>query len=219
MNNLAPALLAGFCFVSVAAAAEKPLATIPVKDSTKAEALTRDTALPYSYAELAYTMTKFDDISVDGDTLALNGSYLFMPNIFAVGSYTSGSLDTSPSLDITTLQLGAGYRYPLSMTTDVAASLEFVQAKAEAGSASDDDSGYQLTVGVRGLFMDKIEGAGGLMYTDVGDDAATTLNLSALYNLSQWVPQLQAGVDLALGDEPVTAESAKSYGLKVRYSF
>lgn len=219
MKKIIPALLAGLCLVPAANAAEK-VSTIPVKDGTTAETLSRGVPVPYTYAELGYVMTDFDDVDADGDTLSLGGSFLFMPNIFAVGSYSSGSIDVGAAdLDVTSFQLGAGYRHALSISIDLVATLEFVQVELESGPASDDDSGYQLAVGVRGALMDKIEGAGGVTYTDVLDDASTTLNLSALYDLSQFVPKLQAGIDLALGDDTLIPEDAKSYGVKVRYSF
>lgn len=217
MKKIAPALLAGLCLVPAANAAEK-VATIPVKDGATAETLSRGVPVPYTYAELGYLMSSLDDADADLDTISLGGSFLFMPSIFALGSYNSGSLDVGGAdFDITSLQLGGGYRHALSTSIDLVASLEFVQAEIKDTPA--DDSGYQLSVGVRGLLMDKIEGAAGISHTDVFDEASTTLNLSALYDLSQFVPKLQAGIDLALGDDAIIPESAKGYGVKVRYSF
>lgn len=167
----------------------------------------------YNFVELGYQKIDFDEdplpgISVDGDGYGIAGSFEVAESWFVGVGYAQADFDFG--IDFNTLSLGLGWHTAMSDRADFFAVVSYEQAEAEAsGFGSVDDSGYGLTIGIRGMVSDSVELAGSLGYVDFGDGGdGTAVGLGALYNFTE---NFAAGVQ-ANFDEDVTA-----YGLGVRF--
>src|SRR5262245_40011437 len=81
---------------------------------------TQSQPFSYTYAEIAYDETDFDlggGGDIDGDGLTLSGSYALNDDWHIYGSY--GMADLDAGIDVDTLSIGAGYRYPLNDEVDI----------------------------------------------------------------------------------------------------
>jgi opacity protein-like surface antigen len=157
----------------------------------------------------------------EGDGFGIGGSVAVTDLVHVFASYGDSDLDVdvlgiNVDLGYTVLTAGAGLNYAVSETVDLVGQLEFVDVELEAdvpgfGSASEDESGYGLSGGARGMITERFELNGGIRYVDLGDDADdTTFSLGAVYDFTDVVA---AQVGLAFGDD------VTSYGAGVRFYF
>ncbi len=137
----------------------------------------------YNYLSLGYGSTDFDGIG-DGDGFTLGGSYAFNGKYHAFARYESTELTSA--VDATRWQMGVGYNKWLTDKVDLVARLSYEYVEFDNGIlASNDDTGYGLSVGVRYKSSDKLELSAAIKrtdYSDFGDD--TSLEVGALYKLN-----------------------------------
>lgn len=155
----------------------------------------------YSYVELGYVKSELDDFDVDGDGFGLRGSYEFTQNIHAFAAYSDQEFDFD--VNATTLELGAGYAWPLNSNMDLIGTVSYVQAEIDVpGLGSVDDDGLGIGAGVRARVIEVLELTGGLRYVsfdEAGGD--TSLTAGARYFFTK---MFSAGVDLAFDDDGTT---------------
>lgn len=201
--------------VAGGAQAQGTVGTIPVQEEP-APAEAGGAGLPYSFVAGRFLHTEYDDSDTGQNGLGIEGSFLLTPNVYLVGALVGSQTDEitffsgQDRLQTRQLELGAGYRQPLSSSADAIASARVVQQEIELGSARDDDTGYQVAAGLRARVAPRAEVRGEISHLDVFDLAETTLNVSGLYDFTG---RFSGGLDAILGDD------SKSYGLTVRYGF
>jgi hypothetical protein len=167
--------------------------------------------MDYSYAELGYVDTELDGdgFDADGDGFGLRGSLAVNETFFVFAGYQS--LDFDFDVDLSTLEVGGGARWPLSSNVDVIGRLGIVKAEADFGPFEADDDGFLLGGRVRGVVAPKFELEGGFDYRDLddaGDD--TTIVFEGRYFFT---PQWAGGLGVSIGDD------VTSLGLNVRMTF
>jgi hypothetical protein len=167
--------------------------------------------MDYTYAELGYVDTELDGdgFDVDGDGFGLRGSLAINQTFFVFAGYES--LDFDFDVDLSTLEVGGGARWPLSDKVDLVGRLGIVKAEADFGDFDADDDGFLLGGRVRGTVAPKFELEGGFDYRDLddaGDD--TTIVLAGRYF---FIENVAGGVSVSIGDD------VTSLGLNVRMTF
>lgn len=173
-----------------------------------APALAQAAAEPrYTYAEIGYVNADYDDIDVDGDGLALGGSYALHRNVHLLAEYQD--IDLDGNADASALSLGAGVNFPLRKGMDFIGRLRWIDAEVDVGPYSDDEDGYSLEAGLRTMINPQLELDGSLKYTDIEDDD-TSFVLGALY---EFTPVFALGGDIELSDDYT------AFFLKVRAYF
>jgi hypothetical protein len=213
--------VAAICVMSLPAAAlaegkDAKLGSIPVRDSAAMEDLSRLPEFPYTYAGLRYQhLQDKDDNASNG--FVVEGSYLIESSLFAIGAFSSsegeemtlGSDTDSPTLSLASL--GMGYRHDLTTNFDLVATVQAVQTQAKAFGSTDEESGYQVAGGVRGiLFLKDLEGRADISWLALGDDGEAYLTVAGLYRV--W-SQLSAGLQAA------TSTDTQIYGVTTRWAF
>ncbi len=167
--------------------------------------------MDYTYAELGYIDTEFDGdgFDADGDGFGLRGSLAINETFFVFAGYES--LDFDFDVDLSTLEVGGGARWPLSDKVDLVGRLGIVKAEADVGPFDADDDGFLLGARVRGVVAPKFELEGGFDYRDLddaGDD--TTIELAGRYF---FIENIAGGLSVSIGDD------VTSLGLNVRMTF
>ena len=135
----------------------------------------------YNYIEGRYILDAEADNNVDGDGFQLGGSFRIANDFYLIGSYQSLDLDFNNDID--TLKVGAGYILPIHDKWDANFSLSLVNSDTN----NNDDSGFAVSAGVRGMLTPKIEGRASVNYIDVNNsDTYITLggDYFVLRNLS-----------------------------------
>ena len=166
----------------------------------------------YTYAELAYDESDFDlggGGDIDGDGLTLSGSYALNDDWHIYGSYGAADLDFG--IDIDTLAIGAGYRYPLQDDVDIYGRVLYISSDVDApgpGGGLDED-GLGLQVRIRYRVTDEFEVEGGIQHVDVFD-SDTSLQAMARYHFNR---NFSAGIGLTFAGDTDT------FGINARYSF
>jgi predicted porin len=165
----------------------------------------------YTYGELRYIFDADID-GEDGDGFRFGGSFRLTQDIYLFGSYDDTEFDDSDA-DVTMLKLGAGYIYPIDPTWDANFALAFARGEAETPRGDDDDSGIELTAGVRGKFKPEIEVRAELNYTtvEVDDDSYAYITLGGDY---YFTPNISAGLELDLGGDYETMSIGARYHFK-----
>ncbi len=165
----------------------------------------------YSYVELAYDETDFDlggGGEIDGDGLTLSASWEINDDWHVYGSYATADLDFG--IDLDTLAIGGGYRYPLRDDVDLYGRVLYISTDADQppGPGADED-GLGLQVRLRYRVSDEFEVEGGIQHTDVFD-SDTSLQAFARYHFTR---NFSAGLGLTF------AGDTDSFGINARYSF
>lgn len=151
--------------------------------------------LDYSYAELRIVDTEVG--SADGDGLRLNGSYEITREWLLVGGYTTLDFDGA---DLDTFEIGAGYVYPFQDNWDLVSYAKIVHADVDSGGFSDDETGFSLAGGFRGLFTPQFEGRATINYIDL-DDSDTFFEIGGDYYFNS---VFSAGATLEFGGDADT---------------
>ena len=168
----------------------------------------KQTDLSYSYAELRFVDVDFRG----GDGLRLHGSYELENNWLIVGGLTT--LDFANNVDITILELGAGYIWKYSDEFDLTTSLRIVRSDIDAAGVSTNDTGFALSAGVRGLLAPAFEIRGSVNHINSVnqinlDNSDTYLELAGNYYFTE---QFSAGVTLEFaGDTDAFTIGARWY--------
>jgi hypothetical protein len=166
-------------------------------------------AIDYSFVEGRFLLDAEldgDGFEDDGDGFRFAGSYLVTPEIYVFGKYDDVELDDS-EVDLSFLRIGAGYIYPLDATWDANVSLAYASVEADGPGGDEDDSGFELSGGVRGLVKPEIEVRAALNYLDI-DDSDTYFTLGADY---YFMPNVSAGIELDMGGDYETMSIGAKY--------
>jgi hypothetical protein len=182
--------------------------TIPVQDAPDAAVDSAVPAYPYNYAALRFMRIDYDESEADG--FGLEGSYLLMPNVFAIAAYAGASSDDAASTESSQFQVGAGIRAPATQSLDFNATIRMVTTDSESATDTGLDLGYRFDAGVRGRLASRLEGNAALSYVEGQQHHHGFFVGSALYEL---MPQL------SLGAEVIAGNSSTSYGVLGRWAF
>lgn len=177
--------------------------------------------LSYSYVEAGYAKASFDDTDVDADGFGVEGSFLLAPSVFAVAGYTQAESDeftvgaTTGSIEVNGGSIGLGFRNAISADADFVATANFLFADVTgdggfAGVLDDDDTGYLIDIGVRGLVAPQFELAGGVSYGYIFDDGETSFGIDALFHVT---PQFS----LIIGGETSSDARVLSAGARLNF--
>ena len=164
----------------------------------------------YSYVELGYDESDFDlgGGEIDGDGLTLSASWALTDDWHVYGSYAPADLDFG--IDLDTLAIGAGYRYPLQDDVDIYGRVLYISSDVDVPGPGDaDEDGLGLQVRIRYRVSDEFEVEGGIQHTDVFD-SDTSLQAMARYHFTE---NFSAGIGLTF------AGDTDSFGINARYSF
>jgi len=157
-------------------------------------------ALDYNYAELRFV----DVDTAGGDGFRLNGSFELQNNWLVVGGLTS--LDFNNNVDATIFEIGGGYVYNYAPDWDLVGTLRFVSADYDFGNGSDDDNGFALSAGTRGLLTPQFEIRGSVNHINL-DNSDTYLELAGDYYFTE---RFSAGISLEFaGDTDVFTLGAR----------
>ncbi len=165
----------------------------------------------YTYGEFRYIFDgEIADYDLDG--FRFGGSFRLTQDIYLFGSYDDAEADDI-DVDVSVLKFGAGYIYPIDPTWDANFSLAFSRAESDGRNADDDESGIELTAGVRGKVKPEIEVRAELNYTtvEVDDDSYAYLTLGGDY---YFTPNISAGLELDLGGDYETMTIGARYNFK-----
>ncbi len=160
-----------------------------------------DDHLSYTFLEVSYQYADLDDLDVDGNGYAVEGSVGIGDHFFVAASYSD--LDFDRGVDTESYAIGVGVHFPLSDATDVVIDLAYLDAEASVSgsSVSVSDDGYGIGVGVRGRTYENWEVEAGVQYTNF-DESDISGHLAARYFFT---PQFSVGADLTIVDEAYTA--------------
>jgi hypothetical protein len=168
-------------------------------------------AFNYSYAELAYDESDFDlggGGDIDGDGFTLSGSFELNEDWHIYGSY--GMADLDAGIDVDTLSIGAGYRYPLQDDVDIYGRVLYITSDVDfTGPGDGDEDGLGLQVRIRYRVSNEFEVEGGIQHVDVFD-SDTSLQAMARYHFN---PSFSVGIGLTFAGDTDT------FGVNARYSF
>jgi hypothetical protein len=162
----------------------------------------------YNFVEARY-LVDAELGSVDGDGYRFDGSYQFTPSVYGVAEYDTVDLDNY-NADLDVFKLGAGFIAALNPGWDLNVSLAYVDAEASAGRLNYDDSGFEISTGVRAMVVPEIELRANLNYIDIEDDD-TYFTIGGDYF---FLPNLSAGVEIDLG-----ADDYETLSIGAKYSF
>lgn len=163
----------------------------------------------YSYLEAGYATTDIDGGEGGGnaDELSIGASAAFGESLFGFGHISTWDY---AGFKATYLALGVGFHAGISDSVDFVTGLSLEMADPEGGGS---ETGYGLSVGLRGMATENLELNGEVQYTDFGSGAnGTTFTVGGRYNFSE---MFAAGLHVSVDDE---GEST-TFGLSLRYSF
>jgi len=167
----------------------------------------------YNYVELGYAA--INDSEIEGGVI-VSGSYDIKENINIVGDVFVSTSSDSGNVDVDSYRLGVGYHMPLSNQTDVLAEAGLFNASAEASGGgitiNRDDSGYQLSAGVRHKLAENIELQGRVNYKNSDDISERNYIAGARYYFN---PTLSAGAEFNTGAD----DGSESITTSLRWNF
>ncbi len=169
----------------------------------------------YNYVELGYAAVT--DFEINGGVI-VSGSYDIQENINIIGDIfvSTGSDTDNVDVDLDSYRLGVGYHMPISGKTDVLAEVGLFNVSAKANSRgitiNRDDSGYQLSAGVRHKLAEKIELQGRINYRNSDDLSDRNYQLGARYSFN---PAISVGADFNTGAE----DGSESLTTSIRWNF
>jgi hypothetical protein len=189
------------------AAEAEQLETIPVD---QAEAAPTDGAAryPYTFAAARLRHTELDQGGTDG--IGIAGSYLLLPNVYAVAAITKFEADDANSTTSTLFELGGGYRQEIMAGMDLNATVRVLQDDIKSEPQSEVVMGLQADVGVRKQLLPQLEGNLALAYVERSRLARGFLSGSALY---AFTPSLSVGAEI------IASSNSTAYGVLGRWAF
>jgi hypothetical protein len=160
---------------------------------------------------LVYTSVDIDDTDYEPSGFTLSGSHLVSDDVYVYGTYLSvEDYIFSTDLEITTLNLGLGYRYALNATTDVFGQISYLNAEAKADGLSEDENGYSLAIGIKSMLTDNVEGIIGASRDSLDGESETSLSLGLSYFVNE---------KFSIGAGYTFADDAKILNVGVKFHF
>lgn len=145
----------------------------------------------YNYIEGRYILDAEVGPIDDGDGFRFEGSYRVNNEIFVFGNLESVEFDFGIDLDL--LEVGAGYIYPLQNGWDFNATVSLLNADVE----NEDEDGFALSAGTRGMLNAQIQLRGEVTYADL-EDSDTYITIGADYFFDA---RLSAGVEMDMAGD------------------
>lgn len=143
----------------------------------------------YSFVELGFgrSETEIDGASfdIDGNQRSISGNFELNETFFVGAGYSFTDFDFD--IDGTTLGFNIGAHTSASDTTDLFATVRFIDAEIEDNvtNLSEDDTGYGFSVGVRHALNSQIELNVGAVSSDLFDETDTALQFGGVANLTE----------------------------------
>ena len=167
----------------------------------------------YNFVTGSWQRVDLDDgglgLDIDGDGIAIGGSYEFAPNWH--GSLAYGTLDFGSGVDLNVLTAAFGYHTDISNITSFYTEALLLRAEVDTPFGSVDDDGYGLAIGVRSNIQRNIELEGRLEYTDSDDsDGGIGVGAAGWYLFDN---------DFAVGLSASFDDDVTGFGIGVRYTF
>ena len=175
-----------------------------------AASLARADGLDYNFIDIGWVSTDIDTGftgDVDGDGLVIEGSLAVADRVHIFGGL--GFQDFDFGVDLNTQRFGVGYNTPFTDTIDFVASGEIVRVDVETRFGDDDDTGYGIHIGMRGLATEQLEFSGFLDFVDVNESDFGVSFAGIYYPAPQW----GIGASLSFADDTT------SYGIGARFYF
>lgn len=151
----------------------------------------------YSYLELGWMQSEFDDVDVDGDGFGLRGSMEFTSALHGFVSYSDQSYDFD--IDGEFIEIGLGYAWSMTPNVDIVGRIAYLDTSFDIpgfGEVSDD--GFALGGYLRGKPMQSLELTGGIDLVDYSDGGSDEqFNVGARYFFTK---QFAAGLDVQFND-------------------
>jgi hypothetical protein len=163
--------------------------------------------MSYNLMEFGYAYTDIKNTSAHGDTFSLGGSFAMGESLFGFGSVSTADMGGS-----TTKGLGAGFGFhaPVSSAVDFVGKLSFELTDTENSSS---ETGFGVSVGLRGKASDTLELSGGVGYADFGGgNDGVVFTVGSRYYFTE---AFAAGLDFGMDDEG----DSKAIGISFRYNF
>ena len=166
--------------------------------------------LSYNYLDGSYQRVDVDSPNIDGDGFTIGGSVELGDNMHFFADY--GSTDFDFGIDINELAVGVGFHTDLTPTIDFVANIAYLRLDADAsGFSLADEDGFGAEIGVRAMASDRLELAGFIQYSDLGDGGDdTSLRGEAWYSFAE---------NFALGLNVGVADDVLRYGIGARFYF
>lgn len=180
-----------------------PLATIAGGLAATGLSMTAAAASPsYDFVEARYLDTEIDagPTDVDGDGFSIAGSLELDDSWHLFAGYQD--LDFDFGVEFSGFRIGGGYAAPLNDTADVVARVSYIDGEIEAFGFDQDDSGFGVSLGVRGFFTPQAEARAFVNYTDLDESGSNTaLSIAGDYYVT---PQFAVGPGVEFDDDATT---------------
>ena len=165
--------------------------------------------LDYNFIDIGWISTDVDvgPGDVDGDGFTIEGSLALADRVHVIGGLAFQEFDLG--IDINSQRIGIGFNTPLTETVDFVASGELIRVDIETNFGDDDDTGYGINIGVRGLASEQLEFSGIASFVDVTESDFGISFAGIYYPAPQW----GIGASVSLSDD------STSYGLGARFYF
>ena len=144
----------------------------------------------YSYVQADYLKFVPDEGDIEGDGFGVRLSHLLNESVFLLAGYEAletDDVDTgfgTGAFELSQLTAGLGVRGRIGRNSDVVASAALMKAEIEGNGffagLEDDDTGFELRLGVRGMASPTLELGLGAVHVDVFEDDTNSAVLDAV---------------------------------------
>lgn len=133
-----------------------------------------------------------DSLKIDDTGFGVSGTVRLPRNFYLAGSYETVDIE---GVDFTNYALGLGAFFEVAEGVDLFTELAHVNEEVEVLGFSEDDNGYAITLGARGLWTPRFEAEARYRYTDMGGDwdPISSVMISGMYKVTD-----QFGIGLSL---------------------
>lgn len=172
-----------------------------------ADAISKE--IGYDYVQGTYNSITDDSLGVDidGSGFSVSGSFSLSPNIALTALFGSTNYDRIAGLDIDANEFNFGITAHTSVApnTDIFGTFAIVNGEVEVSdgydSASDDDSGNSITVGLRHMVTDSLEISAGLSRLAIFDETSNAAGFGVRFYAGE---KVSFGVGYSSGDDVET---------------
>lgn len=151
----------------------------------------------YSYVELGWMQSEFDDLDADGDGFGIRGSMEFTDALHGFVSYSDQSYDFDVGGEF--IEIGVGYAWSMSRNLDIVGRLAYLDTSFDIPGFGDvSDDGFALGGYLRGRPTPSLEVTGGVDLVDYSEGGSDEqFGLGARYFFTK---QFAAGLDMSFND-------------------